>query len=634
MYLDTPGAVEMAHLTALFTPRVWYNLVPDTNHTLLTAGYGEYSGSGYVADNNYVTAARTADGSLAMAYTPVLGQFTVNLGQMGGTTVARWYDPSSGAYIPISGSPFSNSGAHNFTTPGNNADGDGGWVLVLETSPPQTPVQPTLVQMNHATPQTPQTQVAVGYPFAQFQGDVNILAIGWNDTSAVISGVSDSAGNVYQVAVPTYRSNNLSQAIYYAANIAGGTNTVTALFNRAATNVDFRAAEFSGLDQSNVFAGGNSAGGIGVTADSGSVTTTLTNELIFGAGMTSDSFTAAGSGLDGYITVPDSDIVEDRIGVAQGVYDATAPVNSSSPWLMQVAAFKAAVADPSGSQTIAVTFSNGDCVISFETVTDQIYTVQSTTNLAGGSWASIVTNIAGTDGIVQIADTNALSRGQRFYRVNWMTAPDEYTINVSAGSGGSVSPNGSFAVNAGTNQIFAATPNANYVVNQWLLDGSVVQTGGTSYTLGNIWAGHNVQVTFTYTPSQYTISASAGIGGKISPGGSFTVYAGTNLTFTATANVTYAVNQWLVDGAVKQSGGTNYTLYNIQAGHNVQVTFNHPGPTGSTMRINNVAFFRSSERRSMIMPISGLVGLLAHPGTNWCLPPVCFAIIKNRKLLA
>jgi len=36
--LDTPGAVQIAHLMALFAPRRWYDLVPDQAHTLVTAG--------------------------------------------------------------------------------------------------------------------------------------------------------------------------------------------------------------------------------------------------------------------------------------------------------------------------------------------------------------------------------------------------------------------------------------------------------------------------------------------------------------------------------------------------------------------------------------------------------------------
>ncbi len=133
-HLDTPGALEMRYLTALFTPRAWYNLVPDTNHVVVTAGYGTYSSSGYVSANSYITAASTPDGTLAIAYMPTVRTITVNLAKFGGAVTARWYDPSSGNYSSITGSPFANTGTQNFTPTGNNADGDGGWVLVMETS--------------------------------------------------------------------------------------------------------------------------------------------------------------------------------------------------------------------------------------------------------------------------------------------------------------------------------------------------------------------------------------------------------------------------------------------------------------------------------------------------------------------
>jgi len=34
--LDTPGAVEMAYVKALFEPRAWYSLVPDQDHKVVT----------------------------------------------------------------------------------------------------------------------------------------------------------------------------------------------------------------------------------------------------------------------------------------------------------------------------------------------------------------------------------------------------------------------------------------------------------------------------------------------------------------------------------------------------------------------------------------------------------------------
>jgi len=134
--LDTPGAIEMAYVAQLFEPRAWYNLIPDTNHVVVTAGYGTFSSTDTVDNNNYLTAARTPDGTLVIAFTPVVQQFTVDMTKLSAPVTARWYDPSNGTYTTVAGSPLSNTGTQDFIPPGNNNDGDGGWVLVLETQPP------------------------------------------------------------------------------------------------------------------------------------------------------------------------------------------------------------------------------------------------------------------------------------------------------------------------------------------------------------------------------------------------------------------------------------------------------------------------------------------------------------------
>jgi hypothetical protein len=133
-HLDTPGAVQIGYLKTFFQARAWYNLVPDTNHVVVTGNIGTFSSTGHVADNDYLTAARTPDGSLAVIYTPIIRPLTVNMSQLSGPAVSRWFDPSSGKFSDLAGSPFPNSGTQSFTPPGNNSDGDGGWVLVLETS--------------------------------------------------------------------------------------------------------------------------------------------------------------------------------------------------------------------------------------------------------------------------------------------------------------------------------------------------------------------------------------------------------------------------------------------------------------------------------------------------------------------
>ncbi|MGB9403058.1 MAG: putative collagen-binding domain-containing protein, partial [Candidatus Acidiferrales bacterium] len=60
---------------------------------------------------------------------------TINLANFSQPVTAAWYDPSSGTFSTIAGSPFSNSGSQVFTPSGNNSDGNTDWVLVLEVHP-------------------------------------------------------------------------------------------------------------------------------------------------------------------------------------------------------------------------------------------------------------------------------------------------------------------------------------------------------------------------------------------------------------------------------------------------------------------------------------------------------------------
>jgi len=83
-------------------------------------------------------------------------------------------------------------------------------------------------------------------------------------------------------------------------------------------------------------------------------------------------------------------------------------------------------------------------------------------------------------------------------------------ITSSAGAGGSINPAGGFNKSPGDSQGFVASPAYNYTVNQWLVDGNVMQSGGLNYTLSNIQSPHNVQVTFTYVPGESAQTISFG----------------------------------------------------------------------------------------------------------------------------
>jgi hypothetical protein len=130
-YLDTVGSREMTYVTNLFAPLRWYDLVPDAGHRVLVFGYGWFETRGSVNDSDYVTAAATRDGKLAIAYLPTSRPVSIDLSKLSGPVLAQWYDPTNGTYVAVADTPLANSGIRSFKTPGRNHGGDEDWVLVL-----------------------------------------------------------------------------------------------------------------------------------------------------------------------------------------------------------------------------------------------------------------------------------------------------------------------------------------------------------------------------------------------------------------------------------------------------------------------------------------------------------------------
>ncbi len=78
----------------------------------------------------------------------------------------------------------------------------------------------SFVQVNSAVPQTPQSSISVTYTAAQTAGSLNVVVVGWNDSTAVVNAVTDSRGNLYTRAVgPTVQAGVATQSIYFAKNI-------------------------------------------------------------------------------------------------------------------------------------------------------------------------------------------------------------------------------------------------------------------------------------------------------------------------------------------------------------------------------------------------------------------------------
>ena len=114
---------EVGYWASLFKGLPWSTLAPDTTNRFLTGG----SSSG----KTRAFAGLASNGSLGVIYAPVNGPIRINMAKMRAPATARWYDPTTGRFTTIGGSPFPNSGIQSFPSPGKHSDGTDDWVLVL-----------------------------------------------------------------------------------------------------------------------------------------------------------------------------------------------------------------------------------------------------------------------------------------------------------------------------------------------------------------------------------------------------------------------------------------------------------------------------------------------------------------------
>ena len=162
------------------------------------------------------------------------------------------------------------------------------------------------------------------------------------------------------------------------------------------------------------------------------------------------------------------------------------------------------------------------------------------------------------------------------------STPGEFTISFD-GNGGTPSV-GSMTT---TDQKLASLPDASrsgsYTFDGWYTE----KSGGMKVTTDTVFAADTtVYAHWTYTGgggsyySYYTIRATAGLNGSITPSGWSSVREGMDQTFTVTPDKGYVVAKVLVDGrnvgAVK-----SYTFKNVTKEHTIEVTFRKAGSPGT-----------------------------------------------------
>ena len=153
-------------------------------------------------------------------------------------------------------------------------------------------------------------------------------------------------------------------------------------------------------------------------------------------------------------------------------------------------------------------------------------------------------------------------------------APTEFIVTFDAG-GGTPSVDSMTTTNQKLTSLPSASRSGSYSFDGWYTE----KSGGTKITTDTVFhAGTTVYAHWTYTGggssnySYYTIKATAGTGGSITPSGNVSVREGRDKTFTITLDKGYTVSNVKIDGrsigAVK-----SYTFENVKRAHTIEVSF-------------------------------------------------------------
>ena len=166
-------------------------------------------------------------------------------------------------------------------------------------------------------------------------------------------------------------------------------------------------------------------------------------------------------------------------------------------------------------------------------------------------------------------------------------APTEFIVTFD-GNGGTPSAGSMTTSNRKLTSLPSASQSGSYSFDGWYTK----KSGGTKITTDTVFSANTtVYAHWTYTGgsgySYYTIEATAGAGGSISPSGNVSVREGGDQTFTITPDKGYAVSTVKIDG--KSIGAVkSYTFENVSRTHTIEVIFVKGTASASTGDSSNL----------------------------------------------
>ncbi len=134
----------------------------------------------------------------------------------------------------------------------------------------------------------------------------------------------------------------------------------------------------------------------------------------------------------------------------------------------------------------------------------------------------------------------------------------------------------------------SATPSGQQFKEWEIVSGNITLASSTSETTSFIMQAEEVSVKAIYEAvpvTEYSITATAGANGTISPSGAVKVTAGSSQTFTISPSSGYVIDTLKVDG-LEVTVATSYTFSDVNTNHTIEVTFKQESQTSDPEQVD------------------------------------------------
>ena len=286
------------------------------------------------------------------------------------------------------------------------------------------------------------------------------------------------------------------------------------------------------------------------------------NQTIDVGNVTSYTLNTLSDGSTYYFTVAD----HDGSGNASG-YSNEVSKTFPSIYSLTATAGAGGTITTVGPGTVS-TATNGMSTITSVTVTQGATQSFFITPNSGYTIASVTVDGAAVGAVSSYTFTNVTANHNLTATFSTIT-PVSYTLSASAGTGGSITPGGTATVNGGSSQSYSITPASGYTITDVKVDGTSVGAVA-SYSFTAVTANHTIAASFAVIT--YSLTATAGTGGSISPSGIATVNSGSNQSYAISPASGYSIADVKVDG-VSIGAVASYTFFTVTASHTIAASF-------------------------------------------------------------